>query len=143
MSKSKGRASATRSASKSRAKAKRAKPAIHQKTMRRSKQAAVLALLSRPSGTTITAIMQATGWQAHTVRGHGGDVRRRVFLADEANRCITPGGLHDAGPKELHAVNRVASWTVTPRRRASACQMRNRRPNRSTAPAPPQRMPGQ
>jgi hypothetical protein len=56
MSKSKRRASAARSATKSRAKAKRAKPAIHQKTTRRSKQAAVLALLSRPSDTTITAI---------------------------------------------------------------------------------------
>ena len=29
----------------------------------------MLALLSRPSGTTVPAIKEATGWQAHPVRG--------------------------------------------------------------------------
>ena len=66
MTKSKGRASAKpRSGTKSRSKGKRAMPVIHHKT-RRSKQAAVLALLSRPNGTTITAVMAATtiGYQS-------------------------------------------------------------------------------
>src|ERR1700726_2840902 len=62
MTKSKGRASAARSSTKSRSKGKRAKPVVHHKTRNGSKQAAVLALLSRPSGATIAAIMDAPGW---------------------------------------------------------------------------------
>ena len=39
------------------------------RTRENSKQAAVIQMLQRPEGATISQICQATGWQAHTVRG--------------------------------------------------------------------------
>lgn len=46
--------------------AKEAKP---RRTREGSKQSTILGLLGRPEGTTLAELMEATGWQAHSVRG--------------------------------------------------------------------------
>lgn len=51
------------------------------RTRDNSKQATVIGMLKRPEGATITQIMEATGWQAHTVRGtFAGAMKKKLGL---------------------------------------------------------------
>jgi hypothetical protein len=52
------------------------------RTRENSKQAEVIRMLKRPEGATIRQICEATGWQAHTVRGtFAGAFKKKLGLA--------------------------------------------------------------
>jgi hypothetical protein len=72
------------------------------RTRENSKQAQVIAMLKRPEGATIPQICEATGWQAHTVRGtFAGAFKKKLGLtvtSDKAEGGVRVYRIADAAP---------------------------------------------
>ena len=65
-----------------------------------SKQAQVIEMLKRPEGVTIAQICEATGWQAHTVRGtFAGALKKKLGLNIVSEKIEGPAGTPGAGQR--------------------------------------------
>ncbi len=72
-----------------------------------TKQEAVLALLRREEGATIAQIIDATGWQSHTVRGFLAGLKRKGITVEVLER-VRQVGPNKEGAKGSYSVYRVA-----------------------------------
>jgi hypothetical protein len=73
--------STSRSITKSKARTRLAPSSLKTTTRPDTKHARIIAMLRAPTGTTIAAIMTATEWQQHSVRGFlAGIVRKKLGL---------------------------------------------------------------
>ena len=72
-----------------------------------TKQETVLALLRRDEGATIAQIIDATGWQSHTVRGFLAGLKRKGITVEVLER-IRQVGPNKEGAKGSYSIYRIA-----------------------------------
>jgi hypothetical protein len=73
-----------------------------------TKQETVLAMLRRDEGATIAQIVEATGWQQHTVRGFFAGLKKRKGITVIAAERIRQVGPNKEGAKGSYSIYRVA-----------------------------------
>jgi hypothetical protein len=83
-------------------------PATPRKPREGTKQEAVLTMLRRPDGATIAQIVDATGWQQHTVRGFFAGLKKRQGIAVEVMERVRQVGPNKDGAKGSYSIYRIA-----------------------------------
>lgn len=75
-----------------------------------SKQALVIEMLKRPEGVTIAQICEATGWQAHTVRGtFAGALKKKLGLNIVSEKIEGPAGTPGAGQRLYRIAEEISA----------------------------------
>ena len=75
------------------------------KTNARLKQARVIAMLQSPTGTTVAAIMKATGWQQHSVRGFLSSVVRKRLKLNLVSKKINGKRIYEIASEDSTKVS--------------------------------------
>ena len=84
--------------------------ALEKALARNSKQAMVIEMLKRPEGATIAQICEATGWQAHTVRGtFAGALKKKLGLTIVSEKIDGPAGTPGVGQRLYRIVDEATA----------------------------------
>jgi Protein of unknown function (DUF3489) len=81
-------------------------PAATSKAPRQTKAALLRARLAEPGGVSLTALIEATGWQAHTLRAYLSGLRKEGLTltrrreGDDTIYAIEPGGTEASGAED-------------------------------------------
>ena len=86
-------------------------PAAPRQPRTGTKQEAVFALLRRDEGATVADIINATGWQQHTVRGFLAGLKRRGMTVEVLGR-VRQVGPNKQGAKGSYSIYRIAPATT-------------------------------